>query len=148
MGSEQRFDYSVLGDCVNIAARLEGQTKSYGVDILLGEDTARKISDLAIIEIDLLVVKGKTKPIPIFALLGDETVAKSERFKRLYAAQTQFLKAYRAQNWNEAESHLKAGLIPAPELEQLHRIFAHRIAEYRKNPPPENWNGAYIALSK
>jgi len=148
MGSEQRFDYSVLGDSVNVAARLEAQTKTYGVDILLGEETARTITDLACIEIDLLIVKGKSRPIAIYALLGDETMAGSQKFQSLLEAQTLFLNAYRSQSWNEAENHLSRCREFAPELELLHDIYASRIAEYLKAPPPENWDGAYVALTK
>jgi adenylate cyclase len=148
MGSEQRFDYSVLGDSVNVAARLEGQTKTYGVDILLGEETAQAIEDMACIEIDLIVVKGKSRPVAIFALLGDETMANSQKFKSLIEAQAHFLSAYRSQNWNEAKSCLKNCRELAPELELLHEIYASRIAQYQKTPPSENWDGAYISQSK
>ena len=75
MGSKQRFAYSALGDAVNLASRLEGQTKSYGVNVLIGEDTQKSVPDLAVAELDLLQVKGKTKPVKIFTLLGNETVA-------------------------------------------------------------------------
>jgi len=148
MGSEQRFDYSVLGDAVNVAARLESQTKAYGVDILLGEETARAIPDLACVEIDRIIVKGKTRPIAIFALLGDQTLAQSPGFKSLVKNQNQFLNAYRQQNWNDAEAYLAGCRNHAPGLALLHDIYAARIAQYRNTPPPENWNGAYIALSK
>ncbi len=148
MGSEQRFDYSVLGDAVNVAARLEGQTKAYGVDILLGEQTASAISDMACIEIDLLIVKGKTRPIAIFALLGDEKMANSQNFKSLLETQALLLSTFREQNWDEAEAHLKTCRDLAPDLKVLFDIYASRITEYRNTPPPENWNGAYIALTK
>lgn len=148
MGSKQRFDYSALGDSVNIAARLEGQTKAYGVDILLGEETARAIPDFACIEIDLIVVKGKTRPIAIFALLGDQTLANSEKFKSLASAQSRFLSAYMSQNWNDAGLHLTSCRQHAPELGILHDIYTARIADYRKAPPPQDWDGAYVALLK
>ena len=148
MGSEHRFDYSVLGDSVNVAARLEGQTKAYGLDILLGEDTARAISGLAFLEIDLIIVKGKTKPISIFALLGDEIMAQSEDFKTLVATQAHFLKAYRKQSWEEAETHVKPCRKLAPELSLLYNIYAARISEYRTTPPPKDWDGTFVALSK
>lgn len=148
MGSEQRFDYSVLGDSVNVAARLEGQTKTYGVDILLGERTAEAIPEMALIEMDLIVVKGKTKPIAVFALLGDETTANSDHHKMVSAAQVAFVKSYRAQSWEEAKELLETCRQCGPELGVLHDIYAARIAEYQENPPPDDWDGAYVALSK
>ncbi|MGY8959205.1 MAG: adenylate/guanylate cyclase domain-containing protein, partial [Alphaproteobacteria bacterium] len=72
MGSDQRFDYSVLGDPVNLAARLEGQSKSYGVDTVLGEETVIQIGDqFATLELDLIAVKGKTEAVTIFCLYGN-----------------------------------------------------------------------------
>jgi len=70
MGSKQRFAYSALGDTVNLASRLEGQTKAYGVRILLSEATARQVADMAVLELDLLRVKGKTEPVRIYTLVG------------------------------------------------------------------------------
>ena len=85
MGSEQRFDYSVLGDTVNTAARLEGQSKNYGVDIVIGEATQREAQEYATLELDLIQVKGKTQGITIYALLGDEAASQQEEFRALVA---------------------------------------------------------------
>ncbi|MGB1540224.1 MAG: adenylate/guanylate cyclase domain-containing protein, partial [Rickettsiales bacterium] len=87
MGSEQRFDYSALGDDVNLASRLEGQSKTYGVDIVLGENTIKEIGDdFAYIELDLIQVKGKTEPVRIYALLGESELLEDPAFKEAKAA--------------------------------------------------------------
>ncbi len=93
MGSDQRFDYSVLGDDVNLASRLEGETKSYRVDIILGENTEKLVPHLAALELDTVQVKGKTRPVRIFALLGDEKMAATPEFAELISRNRERLAA-------------------------------------------------------
>jgi adenylate cyclase len=155
MGSTQRFGYSVLGDPVNLASRLEGQSKSYGVTIVIGESTADKVRDFAIFELDLIKVKGKTEAVRIFTLVGDEEVAKSAIYQELKPLHDAALAAYRAQNWDEADSKMAAarhialggtGLIH--QFAHFYDIYAERVAEYRENPPGPNWDAVYVATSK
>ncbi len=149
MGTKYRFDYSAIGDDVNIASRLEGQTKIYGVDILMAEQTARECGGLAILEIDRVRVKGKTIAVDIFALMGDETMAGSNDFASLQHAQKRMLSAYRSRQWDEALARLaECRGFGQNRLEHLYRIYEGRICEYRKNPPPEDWDGSYTSLSK
>lgn len=149
MGSEQRFDYSALGDDVNLASRLEGQSKTYGVSVVIGHSTYLAVKDeFATIQLDLLQVKGKTEPVFVYALLGDKAMRAGESFQRVAEHNAKMLAAYRAQKWDEALSHSQQCVALFPVLEHLHELYAERIAEYKETPPPANWNGAYIATSK
>jgi len=149
MGSRQRFAYSALGDAVNLASRLESQTKTYGVNILVGESTRKLVPDLAMLELDLLRVKGKEKPVRIFTLIGDQSVAKGQDFQNWQAAHNAFLAAYRAANFNEASVQIKAVQKLAGErLKACYDVYATRIAEFTKNPPPAGWDGVFVAKDK
>lgn len=150
MGSEQRFDYSALGDHVNLASRLEGQSKTYGVNIVIGENTRQKLSDFATLELDLIKVKGKTEAVRIHTVLGESEMAESEDFKKLVAAHAAMLIAYRAQQWAQAKEKLVKcrHLLGALPIAGFYNLYEERIAEYENNPPPADWDGVFIATSK
>lgn len=148
LGSEQRFDYSVLGDAVNTAARLESLTKGYGIDMIIGESTALRCPEFALVEIDQVKVKGRATPLRIFTVMGDEAYARTPEFKAILDRQAELLAAYRRQDWDAASAALVDCRKLAPSLEGLHDVFSARIAEYRANPPPADWDGVYVARTK
>ena len=151
IGSDMRFDYSVLGDSVNLASRLEGQTKSYGVTVILGADTAAAVKDrFAVVALDAIRVKGKSEPEHIFALLGDQAMRADERFGELSARHDAMLAHYQAGQWARAAKALdEARALSAPfGLATYYDIYAARIAGYRKNPPGKDWDGVYTARTK
>jgi adenylate cyclase len=149
LGSDQRFDYSVLGDPANVSSRLEGQTKTYHVDIIIGEPTADHVRHFAILEIDLIQVVGKTQPVRIYFLLGDETVRNTEAFTAIEAAHDAMIAAYRAQQWSAAIEHLESCRSQAPEILQgVYELYEERIADLRTTPPPADWDGVFAALTK
>ena len=153
MGSDRRFDYSALGDPVNLASRLEGQTKSYGVSIIIGNETHAAIAEaFATLELDLIRVKGKQVAERIHALVGDATRRGSSRFADLAKANDRMLNLYRNADWDSAETALAELSEMAPDagvdLTEYVRLYADRINTYRADPPPENWDGVFEATSK
>ncbi len=149
MGSDQRFDYSVLGDDVNLASRLEGQTKTYGLPVIIGETTRNETPHLAAIEIDLIRVKGKRRPVRIFSLLGDETLASSEEFRELARCHDLFLETYRGQKWDDAEELLvRCRELSDGRLAPLYELYEARIRTFREAPPGPDWDGVFVATTK
>lgn len=152
MGTPQRFNYSALGDEVNLTSRLEGQCKYYGVDIVLGEGTARQLPDMALLELDRIRVKGKKNTVRIYTLLGDAAMASDPAFIALARHHSAMLEAYRAQEWDRAEQSLAQCRETAesmqPPLAGLYARFAERIARFRKAPPGKDWDGVYEATEK
>lgn len=149
MGSRKRFAYSALGDAVNLASRLEGQTKAYGVHILVGEDTQKHVPDMALLEVDMVRVIGRSQPTRIFALLGDEVRAESPEFKAWKKAHDEMIKLYRAQDFRQALVMAnQCQLLNNPELDKVYDIYVERIAAMIKTPPAEDWDGVFDAVSK
>jgi adenylate cyclase len=150
MGSQQRFDYSVLGDSVNLASRLEGQSKAYGVGIVIGQETAFAVKDrFALLELDLLAVKGKVEGVRIFTALGTIDLARSADFKAVAGRHAAMLMNYRAQDWDAAEADI-AGLrgVFDGAMDGYYAIFAERIQLYRADPPGPGWDGVFRATTK
>ncbi|MBA2402108.1 MAG: adenylate/guanylate cyclase domain-containing protein, partial [Bradyrhizobium sp.] len=151
MGSDMRFSYSVFGDSVNLASRLEGQSKEYGFPIIVGSTTALAVKDrFAILELDFIIVKGKTEPEVIYAIAGREDTAQSGRFQRLRNLTIEMLACYRSRDWEGALAAIERGrrTDEVRSLELLFNLYEARIRDFQGAPPPEDWNGAFALLTK
>jgi adenylate cyclase len=151
MGSDFRFNYSVLGDTVNVASRLEARTKDYRIPIVIGEGTAQKAKEkFATMEIDRIQVKGKTQPETVFTVLGRAELGRDPNFLELQELTTKMLRYYREQNWTQALDTIEPCRKAAEGfgVGALYHMYSERIEAFRRNPPPSNWNGVYEAESK
>ena len=149
MGSDQRFDYTCLGDGVNLASRLEGQSKPYGVKIVIGSLTADQIKDeYFVLELDKIAVKGKKEGVKIYTVLC--SIEDSLEYKLSQQKHETMLQAYREKRWkdaslicNELLGEFNGG------MDSYYKMMIERIADYEyRNKPPADWDGTFICNTK
>jgi adenylate cyclase len=146
MGSKRRFNFTIMGDNVNLASRLEGLNKTFGTRLIISESTYEFVHDKMLVrELDLIRVKGKMRPVKIFELMGllSESQGALAKVDRFHAA----LEAYRSAQWETAIGMFGELLRDFPD-DGPTRVFVQRCWDLIENPPEGEWDGVFVMETK
>jgi len=147
MGSDRRFNYTVMGDSVNTGSRLEGLNKVYGTNIIVSQTTLEKVQEEFIArELDLVRVKGKGQPVKIFELLSLVKTASTDQ-RALADGFHAALAEYRKRDWDKAREAFQKVLAQFPH-DGPAKLYLERLETLSKNPPPADWDGVYTMTTK
>jgi adenylate cyclase len=148
MGGKERFDYTVIGDSVNLGARLETANKQYGTGIIISEGTYVKIKERVLVrELDTIVARGRTVTTKIYELVGLGSDGVAPEMLELVRRFNEGIQMYRNRRWDDA-IELFSELINTYPDDQPTKLYMERAWVYSKNPPPENWDGVFVMASK
>jgi adenylate cyclase len=148
MGSESKFNYTAMGDPVNIASRLEGVNKQYGTEIMISEMTHSKVAKRIVArEVDKVIVVGKTEPVLIYELMGLADKPMNEATKNFLEVYREGLKSYQARKWEEGIAYMEHAMTFKPQ-DSVCKLYIERMKLFQINPPDADWNGVFVLHTK